>query len=372
MSLGIVTHCCCPSQRWSTMTKHASCPRVPDDPSIHTLSERQAERLSALASVPKAELARLPFAEAIDRVRTLVDPKLLFFRRFGGRVVEAQADGEARPVPFATVEVYDTVQRLLAWSPVGSIFSWIYPFGMQRERLATVTTDQRGRFCVWIPRFDVEHYLRWRLERRCYLEWLRKPTLLDVLHECEGNPQSTLGTLAIDEQVLTHAGRVLGRRAVARLHALALAIEAEAEAALARPAFVHRRRPPMPASVAELLEPENRRRLEVRVGTPQHALAGLDPRRFYGPVLRCHTVLLPQWCTVLDVPDLTFEVAQDVDGDGQPEVIYDGGLFDVRWDAGAIGEIVLEVESSASAAPSFDVPAVGRRHEAGEAHRTAS
>lgn len=350
------------------MTKHASCfPRIPDDPSIHTLSERQAERLSAFSSVPKAELARLPFAEVLDRLRPLIDRKLLFLRRFGGRVVKAQADGEALPVPFATVDVYDTELRLLAWSPPGSIFSWLYPFGVRRERLATMTTDERGRFCVWIPRFDVDHYLRWRLERRCYLEWLRKPTLLDVLREREGIPRLTAGAglrpFAIDERVLAQAARVLGGPAVARLYALAAALEAEADAALVRPAFVHKLRPPMPASVAELLEPEHRRRLEARVGTPLHALAELNPRRFYGPVLRCHTVLLPQWCTVLDVPDLTFEVAQGVDGDGQPQVIYGDGLFDVRWDAGAIGEIVLEVDASASASPSCNAPAVGRRDD---------
>jgi hypothetical protein len=324
--------------RWSTMIKH--------DPSIHTLSERQAERLSALSFVPTAELARQPIAEVIDRLRPLIAPKLLSFRRFGGRVVRAQADGEARPVPLATVEVYDSELRLLAWSPPGSIFSWLYPFGVRRERIATMTTDERGRFCMWIPRFDVDHYLRWRLERRCYLEWLRKPTLLDVLRERERVSQR----FAIDERVLAHAARLLGGRAVARLRALALALEAETDAALARPAFVDKRPPPMPPSVSELLEPESRRRLEARVGTPLHALADLDPRRFYGPVLRCRTVLLPQWCTVLDVPDLTFEVAQDVDGDGRPQVIYGDGLFDVRWDAGAIGEIVLEIDPSTSVA----------------------
>jgi hypothetical protein len=347
------------------MTKHASCfPEAPDDPSIHTVSEGQAERLSALSSIPKAELARLPFAEVSDRLRPLIDRKLLCFRRFGGRVVEAQANGQTRPVSFGTVEVYDTELRLLAWSPPGSIFSWLYPFGIRRERLATMTTDERGRFGVWIPRFDVDHYLRWRLERPCHLEWLRKPTLLDVLAEREAisplPPGADFRPLAIDHQVLAHAARVLGGRAVARLRTLAAALVAETDAALARPAFVHKLRPPMPASVAELLEPEHRRRLEVRVGTPMHALAGLDPRRFYGPVLRCRTVLLPQWCTVLDVPDLTFEVAQGVDGDGRPQVIYGDGLFDVRWDAGAIGEIVLEIDPSAIASPHCNASTVGR------------
>lgn len=343
------------------MIKHSCFPGVPQGPSIHTLSERQAERLSSLSFIPKAELARLPFTEVIDRLRPLIAPKLLSFRRFGGRVVKAQPDGEAEPVPLATVDVYDTELRLLAWSPPGSIFSWLYPFGMRRERIATLTTDERGRFCVWIPRFDVDHYLRWRLERCCYLEWLRKPTLLDVLREREETPRLTAGAglrrFAIDERVHAHAARMLGGRAVARLRALVAALEAESSAALARPAFVYKLRPPMPTSVAELLEPESRRRLETRVGTPSNALAELDPRRFYGPVLRCRTVLLPQWCTVLDVPDLTFEVAQGVDGDGQPRVIYRDGLFDVRWDAGAIGEIVLEIDPSASC----NAPAVGRR-----------
>lgn len=342
------------------MIKHASClPGVPDDANVHILGERRAERLSALSSVPATELASLPFAEAIDRLRPLVDRKLLFVRRFGGRVVEARPDGEAIPVPRARVDVYDTELRLLAWSPPGSLFSWLYPFRERRERLATLTTDERGRFCVWIPRFEVDHYLRWRLERCCYLEWLRKPTLLDVLREGEGMPRGAVrGPVAIDEQIVAQAARMLGARAVARLRALAAALEAETDAALARPAFVHKRNPPMPASVAELLEPEHRRRLETRVGTPTHALDELDPKRCYGPVLRCQTVLLPQWCTVLDIPDLSFEVTLDVDGEPRP--IYGDGLFDVRWDAGGIGEIVLELEPGTIPSPSFDVPAVGR------------
>jgi hypothetical protein len=345
------------------MTMHASCfPGVTDDPSLHILSERQAERLSALSSVPTAELARLPFAAVIDRMRSRVDPKLLFLRRFGGRVVEAQANGVAQPVPYATVEVYDAELRLMAWSPPGSIFSWLYPYGVRRERIATMTTDERGRFCVWIPRFDVDHYLRWRLERRCYLEWLRKPTLLDVLREREGierlTPGAELRPFGIDERIFTQTARMLGSRAVGRLCALAVALEAETDGVLARPAFVHTLRPPMPPSVAELLEPEYRCRLAARVGLPPHALEELDPRRFYGPVLRCRTVLLPQWCTVVDVPDVTFEVSQGVDGDGPARVIYGDGLFDVRWDAGGIGEIVLELDPSTSTSTSASGPAL--------------
>jgi hypothetical protein len=92
---------------------------------------------------------------------------------------------------------------------------------------------------------------------------------------------------------------------------------------------------------------------------PADALAKLDPRRVFGPFVRCVDVLVPQWTTMLEIPDLTFEVTQDVDGDGAQEVIYSEGLFDVRWDATSIADVVLRADASAIAGPSCDIPDVG-------------
>lgn len=350
------------------MTEHiARFPGITNDPKAMTLTSRQAARLATLSAVPETELQGQSLDKVSERLRGLIDPKLLAFRRICGRVVKPQANGAPLPVPFATVEVYDTDVRLLAWSPPESPFSWFYPFGTRRELLATVTTDECGRFCVWVPRFDIDHYLSWRLERRCYLSWLRKPTILDLLREREVIPQPFPGPdpspVIIDEHVLTHAARVVDSAAVRRLRTLATlrpgALRAQADAALDQPAFSSKVRPPMPADTAALLEPKLRSRLAMRLGLPPETFAKLDPRRYFGPFIRCHTVIVPQWTTVLDIPDLTFEVKQDVDGDGVPEVIYREGLFDVRWNAGALGEVVLEADPIAISSPSCDIPDVG-------------
>jgi hypothetical protein len=38
-------------------------------------------------------------------------------------------------------------------------------------------------------------------------------------------------------------------------------------------------------------------------------------------------VLVPEWVPLVDVPDITFRVTQDVDGDGDEETIYSEGYY---------------------------------------------
>jgi hypothetical protein len=68
--------------------------------------------------------------------------------------------------------------------------------------------------------------------------------------------------------------------------------------------------------------------------------------------------MVPQWSPVLDVPDISFEVTQDVNGDGQQEVIYSEGLFEVRWDASSIADVVLRADAIAVTSTSCDIPDV--------------
>lgn len=341
-------------------------PGLSNDPASHVLTARQAARLAALAPVPAANLAGKKLADVAASLRPYIDPKLLVFRKICGQVVKTDAAGKDLPVPFATVTAYDIDLAFLAWSPADSLYSWFFPFRVRREKLATVTTDECGRFCLWVPRFDVDYYLRWRLERRCYLTWLRKPSIEDLLRAREviPHPQPDPGPIRLDERVLNHAARLIDPAAINRLREVATvarpgALTVEAAAPMARAAFPIAARPPLTDEARATLGPATRAKLAARIGVPAEQLAKLDPHHGFGPFLRCIDVPVPQWSAVLDVPDLSFEVTQDVNADGVQEVIYSEGLFEVRWDATTIGDVTLRANASALAGPSCDIPDVG-------------
>ncbi len=60
-------------------------------------------------------------------------------------------------------------------------------------------------------------------------------------------------------------------------------------------------------------------------------------RRSFGPFKRCFDVFVPKWVPMLDVPDITFRVLQDTNGDGVEEQVYGEAFFQVRWDADLTG-----------------------------------
>lgn len=251
-----------------------------------------------------------------ERVATLIDPSYKFFRKIRGQVIEPAADGPGLPAPFATVTVYDVDFGLLAWSPVDSLHSWFYPFDIRRDQLATVTTDERGRFCVWVPRFDPGHHRRWRLERECHLDWPRRP---------DAPPSPT-----VDDPVLAHAARVVDPHALGGLREMLRVVRPRdrppgACAALARPAFPQASRPPA-REAARALAPATHARLAARVGVPAELLAAFVPQRAHGPFPRRRDRRVPEWSTILDAPDLSFEVTRDRDRDVRDD------LFAVRWD----------------------------------------
>ena len=295
------------------MTTHsARFPGVSNDPNTHLLTPRQAARLSSVTTVAAAELVGKTSAELTKRLGPSIDSKQLAFRRICGQVVKADSAGNELPVPFATVNVYDVDIRLLAWAPPGTPYSWFFPFGWKRENLATVTTDECGRFCVWVPRFDIDWYLRWRLERHCYLEWLRRPTLEDLLRYREilpasPQPPGPKRPLKLDAATLTHASKVLDSPAIAKIREAAQdlrpgALASMTDEKLARPAFMDKVAPPISPAIHKLFDPSVRPKLAARVGLQEKALEKLDLSRVFGPFLRCKTVVVPEWTTVLDVP----------------------------------------------------------------------
>lgn len=333
-------------------------PRRPkqEDPGQRALTTRQAEYFAQASGLPVKELAGARVAEIGERLQLTIDPALWFYQRVCGRVVKTDPDsGAKRGVPFATVHVEDTDCSFLGLFPVEHpYFWWLFPITCQRETITTVTTDACGNFCVDIPRWDIDRVLRLRRERRCYPE-IFKPHIPDLVERIPGvrlpgdgvidpPPIDLLVGERFSEQQLSEPAR-FGQR-----------IEQP------RDVPVPRITPPLDDAIRERAE-----ELLSRLGQQDKTISKLPTaERAIGPFLRCRDVLVAEWELLADVPDITFRVTQDVDGDGSEEVIYSEGYFDVRWNATAIGSVELEASPLAKSAtvcdlepvPCGDVPAL--------------
>lgn len=353
------------------MEKHiAKYPQTRMDYEGTKITARQAERLAAIAGVKSAELAGKSIRELRAKPEFGIDPAMLFGRRICGRVVKKDPNGNNLPVPFATVNVYDTDITGVFWSQSSGISSWFFPLHVSRERLATVVTDECGRFCVTIPFFDIDFILRWRIERHCYLEWLRKPTIRDILERYEVFPPVGPGPgpdprkIRVDDHLMRHAERLLDTKQTKKLRKLATdavpgASNTEVTELLDTPRWTGRGAAPLPVAIRESLASKDRVDFMAKTGMPEKLAAAFDPRRAFGPFLRCDWHIVPEWQLILDIPDITFEVTQDVNGDGVQDSIYSENLFDVRWDANAIPDIELVAGPNAVASITCDSPLTG-------------
>ena len=348
------------------------------EPDRRKLTELQARRLGAISGVDEKDLAGMVHADLAEKFRWRIDPELLFMRRVCGQVVRRDpVTGEDLPVPFATVHVEDTDCSFVGFFPVGWRWGWYYPFRCRREEIATVTTDECGKFCVWVPRFDIDWILRWRAERICFPDIFIRPSLEDLLDDFvdgpwppiklpdRGDPPPidrlrALGDIG-RERLAAHVGGPLADRVSTAVRRAAFGAPAGESASLAsRRAFDAEIPPPLPAELRPLGREDVkdgksaqsnargqfshdafRAGVSARLNIDPKALAKLDPRRFIGPFRRCFTYFVPEWTMLLDVPDITFRVTQDVNGDGVEETIYSEGMFDVRWNAGAIPDVTL-------------------------------
>jgi hypothetical protein len=332
------------------------------------------------------ELAGLSVADISDKLRWQIDPELLLFRRVCGKVVKKDpVTGTEYPVPFATVHVEDTDCSLLGYFPPAWPWGWFFPLFCRREEIATVVTDACGRFCVWIPRWEIDWILRFRRERICFPDIFIKPSIRDLLEHLHPippiirppRPEPDPPPFLLKDGGMTfrRAEEMLGRGLAGRLAGL------EAEATLAgsarprldvldAPAFAEPLPPPLPeelkrasaretADLAEMKAHQARMSdLAARFKLDQAIVERLDLRRFIGPFRRCFDVFVPEWLPIFDVPDVTFRVTQDVDGDGDEETIYSEGFFDVRWNAGPIPDVTLYASSIAVAGLTCDTPTV--------------
>jgi hypothetical protein len=349
-----------------------------------------ARRLAALSGAPERLLAGASIADLKLRLGHVIDPRWLFMQRICGEVVRVDpATGERLPVPFATVQVEDTDCSFLGYFPGGWPWGWLFPYACTREVIASTTTDACGRFCVWVPRFDIDWILRWRRERVCFPLLFDRPSWRDLidglidrlprppvpgpgpwpgpgpgpgpfaaaptpsgaarldavpdlprLRQLAGSLDSTLADgLA---QLETLRGRAFGESTLK----LQAALDAPAPLSIA---------PPLPdydnGCEPRALPQLARDSIAAELRLSGQALEGLHVERFVGPLRRCVDVFVPEWTPIVDVPDITFRVLQDTNGDGVEEQIYGESHFDVRWNATSLPFVTLEAGPQARTAP---------------------
>jgi hypothetical protein len=347
------------------------------------LTALQAERLSAMSDVSVKELAGLSIAEIGDKFRYHLDPMLLTHRRVCGIVVKKDpVTGVEYPVPYATVLVEDTDCSLLGYFPPQAPWGWYFPFKCRREVIATVKTDACGRFCVWIPRWDIDWVLRFRRERRCFPIIFERPNLRDLLDRLiperipfpfpepdpigprpgpgpDPSPIAKFSASQLVRQIEDQIGRTVLRNRDLLDQATFGARTDTLDEVLDASAFDQPIPPPLPAELrigsdkgkqAKSLNMDGvRSTMAARLKFSPGDLANLDLRTYIGPFKRCYDVFIPEWMPIFDVPDITFRVTQDTDGDGDEEDIYSEGYFQVRWNAGSIAPVKITAKPNARA-----------------------
>ena len=350
-----------------------------------SLSEMQRKRLSSLTGVKEKELAGNTIAELSERLRLNIDPKLLFFRRVCGKVVKKDpVTGVEYPVPYATVYAEDTDINLITYSPSGSPWSWHFPLSIRKEVIGTTKTDACGNFCIWIPRFDIDWILRWRKERICFPVLFERPHILDVISEYPPKPPIGPDPLPWEKlRQLSQTGfQTFTGSKVEALKAEISGLEGgmqlgrtsnKVKSLLNRRAFDHEVAPPLSEDLQKILSDENPKTLKrasastalrsavaekLDIEVKSKLLDGFDLSRYIGPFYRCRDFYIAEWQMILDVPDITFRVTQDTNGDGVEETIYSEGLFDVRWNSGSIPNLTLEASSIARESRVCQVPEV--------------
>jgi hypothetical protein len=357
-----------------TAKKHANTQLAPDKA---PLTESQATMLSALTGIDASKFKGLSVAEISSEFRWQIDPNFFLFVRVCGQVVKYNpATGTNDPVPYAIVYAEETTCNLLGRFPIGLPWGWFFPWRCETEVVAQTTTDACGNFCVWVPRFEIEWILRFRLERICYLQLFTKPTVGSILGYLQGNPvgpdpaPDTQVSLKPGTALYAKAEQLLGTQVVRQLAAqganqtFGSAIAGQ-QALLARPAFPAPLPPPLPKELRKSpnLSPENHRSavkstLANNLGVDVNQFDGLDLNRYCGPFLRCFDILIPEWVPIFEVPDISFRVTQDVNGTGTQQVIYSGGLFDIPWSLFGVSNVTLLASPIAVSTTNCNAPNV--------------
>jgi hypothetical protein len=294
-------------------------------PDRYPLKKIQAKRLAALTGLKADDLAGKSVADLQAKYQWIIDPFFFLFRRICGRVVRKDPNtGVEYPVPFATVHVEDTDCDLLAYFPKVHPWAWYFPYHCHREEIGTAKTDSCGRFCVWIPRFDVDWIFRWRKERICFPYIFVKPNLIDILHYVvEGKvpqrpphgPGPDPGPLMerLGPDVLQRVADLVGQPTTSRLSVLSSNATFGRDAkgldqVLSSPAFSQPVPPPLPqefharppGKAGDAMK-HVRGTLATTLNMEEAVLADFEVSRYVGPFWRCFDIYLPEWTSILDV-----------------------------------------------------------------------
>jgi hypothetical protein len=328
------------------------------DPDELEITIRRAEYLAKETGLDAKVFKGKKIAEIHELLKWKIDPKLLFFRRVCGQVVKRDADGNLCPVSGATVHVEDTDCSFLGFFPKEPPFFWLFPTHCHREEITTVTTDACGRFCVHLPYWDIDRILRFRRERICIWD-LYKPRLRDLLERLPEFriPIPDPGPLHFDkftpdiiEQVRSYFGSDVAQRlgevvATSEIGAPAHELDRLLSAPLPKMS------PPMAESRMMRKEASAFAERAKRMGVDNKIVQKIDYRKFIGPFIACRDIWYAEWVPFLDIPDITFRVTQDVDGNGTEDEIYREGFFDVRWNAESDLNVTLIADASAHCSP---------------------
>jgi len=353
--------------------------RKPIAPDKVPLTESQAAVLSSLTGIEASKFKGQTIEAISSEFRWQIDPNLLLFTRICGKVVKQDpATGNQYPVPFATVYAEETVCSLFGYFPIGLPWAWFFPFHCHTTQVAETTTDACGNFCVWVPRFIIEWIRRFRIERVCFLKLFKKPNIGDIIAYLQGPhiPDPDPGPESVANVVLNpgtpiyqKAEQLLGTQVVRQLAATGAtrslgSVNTSQQELLARPAFPTALPPSLPKEFRKqtgISAKEHmtavRSTMANNLGINAKQIEDLNLDHYYGPFLRCIDLIVPEWVPILEVPDISFRVTQDVNGTGTQEVIYPGGLFEVSW-AGSVYNVTLLASPIAISTPICNTPNV--------------
>ncbi len=361
------------------------------------LTPIQARRLASVTGLPEESLVHKTIGELEKEHQYLIDPQLFLFRLVKGKVVKKDpVTGEELPVPHATVHVWDTDLSLLHYAPPGHPWAWFFPLKITKEEIGTAKTNDCGEFTAKVPRWDIDHILQWKKLHVCYPWIFRRPDIRDLLEHARLKPyrrgpwpppgihwpwpppepdpfQLDLKGGGMPVKI---ASELAGPQAIMKLAALDATAQfgdtgKARDELLDTPVFQQDVPPPLTNGATRLKIATDRQTaisggsgsfneaLELPEKLSPELKKAFDPHHYLGPFMRCFDVMLPVWTPILDVPDITFTVNQDANGDGTEELVYGETFFQVRWDASPLPPVKLYAWENALAGLACGTSPVG-------------